>query len=429
MDGSPPTSVAGRPLPRAKRAAALAAGLLLAIPAAGTARASDLKGRLQVTDVQSDAHGDSLDAALGHETRNDLSGDGRLMWEPRKGRWDFALHYEIAATHGGGVALAKTLAAFLPGPPPATMFDLTDTVVDRGRTVATQTIDRLAVGYAASRFVIRVGRQALTWGSGTMFHPMDLVDPFAPDTVDTEYKPGSDMVYAQWLFGDGSDLQAAAVPRPVRVGGPASADASTFALHYRATYGSFGTTWLLSRDRGDWTGAAALSGPLRGAVWNVEIVPTLQPGRRWKTSALANVSRAATVLDRNAVWFAEYYRNGFGTGSRGVAIDALPADLLDRVARGQVFVTSRDYLAGGMRWEVTPLVTVSPSLIANLDDASVYAAAEVNWSVSDNGNVIAGAQVPAGPKRTEYGGLPLTDDAPPFVAAPAIVYVQFRHHF
>jgi hypothetical protein len=425
MDGSPRTSDVTRAASRSKRAGALA----LVFGVAVAARAADVKGRLQLTDVYASSHDDSLDAALGHETRNDVSGDGRLMYEPSWGRWSFAFAYEITAVYGGGVALTKERSAFLPEPTPATMFDWTDTIADRGMTVAAQKIDRLVFGYAADRFVVRVGRQALTWGAGVMFHPMDLVDPFAPDTIDTEYKPGSDMVYAQWLFGDGSDLQAVAVPRPVRIGGPACSNASTFALHYRATFGTIGTTWLLSRDHGDWTGAGAVSGPLRGAVWNVELVPTLEPGSAWRISALANVTSAATLASRNATWFAEYYRNGFGVGERGVAIDALPPDLTDRLLRGQVFTTSRDYLTGGMRWELTPLVAFSPSLIANLDDASLYAAAVADWSVNDNGDLIFGTQIPAGPKRTEYGGLPLTDDAPPFVAAPTIVYVQYRQHF
>jgi hypothetical protein len=81
-----------------------------------------------------------------------------------------------------------------------------------------------------------------------------------------------------------------------------------------------------------------------------------------------------------------------------------------------------------MRWELTPPVALAPSLIVNVDDGSIYAAAETDWSVNDNGDLIFGAQIPAGLKRTEYGGLPVTDDAPPFVASPAIVYVQYRQH-
>jgi hypothetical protein len=429
MERSRPTIAGRRATRRTSRRRALTIGPLLWALAVTSVPAAELSGRLQLTDLYGVATGDSTDAALGHRTRNDVLGDGRLMWEPSWGRFNFAVHYEVSADHGGGVALAKARSAYVPEAPPPTLFDWTDTVLDRGRTVVAQKIDRLAIGYAAPRLVVRLGRQALTWGAGVVFHPMDLVDPFAPDTVDTEYKPGADMVYAQWLFPDGSDLQGVAVPRPIEIGGTARANASTFALHYRATIGPLGTTWLLARDHGDWTAAAGLSGSAHGAVWNAEVVPTVEPGRRVRTSALVNFSRAATILSRNATYFAEYYRNGFGQGEGGTPVDAFPADLAGRLARGQVFNTSRDYLAGGMRLEATPLLTLSPSLIANLDDPSFYAAAEVSWSLSDNANFIAGAQVPLGRKGTEYGGLPATGNAEPYVAPAATAYVQFRQHF
>ena len=98
-------------------------------------------------------------------------------------------------------------------------------------------IDRLAVTYTTPDLVVRVGRQAITWGSGLVFRPMDLFDPFSPTATDTECKPGVDMLYVQRLFADGSDLQFILAPRPAREGGPVTADASSAALHVHTTVG------------------------------------------------------------------------------------------------------------------------------------------------------------------------------------------------
>ncbi len=65
---------------------------------------------------------------------------------------------------------------------------------------------------------------------------MDLFDPFAPDATDTEYKPGTDMLYGQYLFDDGSDLQAVIVPRPAHRGGGLTGNASSFALRFHTTH-------------------------------------------------------------------------------------------------------------------------------------------------------------------------------------------------
>ncbi|WP_374575272.1 hypothetical protein [Phenylobacterium sp.] len=409
------------------RPSLILAGLAAAL-AGSPALAEPLHGRISLADQAAFNSSDSLDAALGDRATNDALGDLRLTWEPRAGAWDFSVHYELGAEAGPGVATSRAEAAILGRAPPATLLDLTGAVADRDRLTIVHRIDRLAVGYSTPDWVVRVGRQALTWGAGTVFHPMDLVDPFAPDAVDVDYKAGVDMIYVQKLFADGSDLQFIAAPRPARPGGPVEADASTFALHYHGAAGAIGTTAMLARDHGDWTAAAGLSGPLGGAVWNLEIVPTWLDGRAARLSLLANVSDALALAGRNATVFAEYHRNGFGASGEP-ALDALPAGLAERIARGQAFTVSRDYLAAGISLEWTPLLTLAPTLIANLDDGSAYLVGQATWSLSDDAVLIAGAQAPMGPGGTEYGGLPLSAGSAVRVAPASRFYLQLRRYF
>ncbi len=419
--------LAARRRSRARRLVffAIAPALLVALRAG----AAGLHGRLLLTELAEHSAHDSLEAVLGPRTRTDFLGDARLTWEPKWSDWDLALAYEVAGVAGRGVMAARGEGGVLPAAPPATLFDLGDVPIDRPRAVVTEKIDRLAVGHSSAHLVVRVGRQALTWGAGTVFHPMDLVDPFAPEAIDTEYKPGVDMAYVQRLFDDGSDLQLIAVPRGTESGGPAKRDASTFAVHYRRSFASLGATWMFARDRGDWTAALALSGPWRGAVWNVEIVPTFETHGRTAVSALANISAAVTLSGRNALVFGEYYRNGFGAIRTGTPYASLPADLLARLARGQLYNVSRDYAAAGMRLEWTALLNLTPSAIVNLDDRSFYLAVQAVRSLSDNADLVAGAQAPFGGAHTEYGGLPAQGGGAPYVAPSVLVYVQFRRHF
>ena len=129
---------------------------------------------------------------------------------------------------------------------------------------------------------------------------MDLFDPFSPTATDTEYKPGTDMLYVQRLFADGSDLQLAIAPRPPRSGAAPTADASTAALHLHAALLGHQTTWLLARDHGDLVGALGVNGDLGGATWNLEVVPIVRDRQgvgarpRWPTSATPLRSPAAT---------------------------------------------------------------------------------------------------------------------------------------
>ncbi len=384
-------------------------------------------GRLEVQDFAAFASDDSLDAVLGAQDRNDIAGNLRLTWEPEWGAWSAGVHYVLAADYGDAARLSRLEHGLLPQPP-STWFNLTNTFEDHGNVVASQTIDRLFVGYATPDFVLRVGRQALTWGGGLVFRPMDLFDPFAPNATDTEFKPGTDMLYAQFLFGDGSDLQAIVVPRPIVKGGGPTMNASSFAAHFRTTISGLGTTFLLARDHGDWTLAAELSGPWAGATWNLELVPTFLRSGPTRLSALANISDATTLLDRNATIFAEYFHNGFGvTGTSAFA--TLPPDLIDRLSRGQVFNTRQNYLTSGLTLEWTPLLNLSPTLIADLDDGSVFLLAAATYSVSDDMTLIAGAQIPLGRHGSEFGGIPVSPALPATIGPSPNIYVQLRRYF
>jgi hypothetical protein len=394
------------------------------------AHAMDIHGRALLGGQYAGENSKSLAAYFGENTRSDALGDLRLTWQPRNGAWSFDFAYQLTADGGDTPALTRyenLLGIF--AAPPATWFDLGDTFINGKRFTATQRIDRLSAAYTSTHLVIRLGRQALTWGSGLVFRPMDLFDPFAPNAIDTEYKPGADMLYAQYLFDDGSDLQFAAVPRPAREHGPPDSNESSFALHYHRAIGGLQTTWLLARDRRDVVAGIGIGGSLGGAAWNVEIVPTFVKGGPALTSAVANISDSMTLFGRDATLFAEYYRNGFGMRARHYDLTDLPPPLVSRVLRGQVFVTGRDYLAAGAQLQWTPLLEIDPTLIFNLNDASYYAIAQATYSLRENLNLVAGAQIPVGPARSEFGGIALIGANPPLYEHPSTVYIQLRQYF
>ena len=409
---------------------AMLAGLVLFLVLAGspaTAQDAPVHGRFEVQDAGDFFGGDSLAADFGAAQAHDVLANLRLTWEPTRGPWSLDIQSFLTVENGPLVRLARAEAGLLPAPP-STWFSLTGVLVDSGPTLATVALDRLSLGYATPQWVVRVGRQALTWGSGLVFRPMDLFDPFSPIATDTEYKPGVDMLYIQRLFADGSDLQLVVVPRPPLAGEAPSSDASSVALHYQKTLLGQRTTWLVARDHGDWVGGFGVNGPLKGATWNLEIVPTALQAEGVRVSGLANISDALAVMGRNATVFAEYFHNGFGVLG-DVAYADLPPGLADRLARGQVFNIRQDYLAGGMTVELNPLVSIGPTVIVDLDDGSLFLLATGTFSLSDNLILIAGAQAPVGRAGSEFGGLPLTPGAPLLLAPPSRVYLQLRRYF
>jgi len=388
---------------------------------------NNLHGRLEVQDAGQFSAPDSIQASLGDATANDALANLRFTWEPSWGDWSLQTAYLVSVDDGPDAVLARAESGLLKIPPP-TMFDLTDNFVGHGQVLASQTIDRLAVAYTTPDLVVRVGRQAITWGSGLVFRPMDLFDPFSPSATDTEYKPGVDMVYVQRLFADGSDLQVIVAPRPDQFGGPPTANASSFAAHYATTLFGHATTLLVARDHGDWVAGLGVNGALSGATWNLELVPTFERTGATRVSALTNISDAVTIAGHNATVFAEYFHNGFGVAGGPFDLADLPADLTDRLARGQLFNLRQDYLAGGMTLEATPLLNLGPTLIADLDDGSVFLLLAATYSLGDNLSLAAGAQAPIGRRGSEFGGLPLSGSSP-LLLAPGQIYLQLRRYF
>ncbi len=407
-------------------AAALALGLgLAALPAT----AGDLGGRLAFGFSHASARPDSQSALIGGTERTDTRLDARLTWEHRKGAFSAQLHYDISLLNGPGADIARAANAMMPPAPPGNLFDLQATLLDSAGRHVEHRIDRLWIGWSGPSLVLRAGRQAITWGAGTAFHPMDVIAPFAPTATDTEYKPGTDMLYAQWLQESGADLELIAVPRRAVAGGAVSADASTFGLRWRGELGALGLEAIAVRDRGDLTAGIGLSGALGGASWNLELVPTRLASGSTRMSALANISTSFPLAAGSALVSAEYFHNGFGTDTSSLSLASLPPDLSDRLLRGQLYTLGRDYLAIGASAPLSELTTLRLGSILNLGDGSSIHTLELNLSLADNTSLQIGASLPLGARGTEFGGLPLSGSAAPYFGADRTIYLTLRQYF
>jgi hypothetical protein len=247
--------------------------------------------------------------------------------------------------------------------------------------------------------------------------------------VDTEYKPGTDMLYGQWLFDGGGDVQGLVVPRrDPSTGGLTGGQASVaFKWHYPGT--KIQMDVMGARHYGDRVFGVDASGPAGGATWSAAAVSTWLEGGGSRVSILANLRSAATWAGRNTSTYVEYFHNGFGTARRDYTVASLSGPLQARLVRGELFDTGRDYVAAGADVQWTPLVTLSPVLIANLNDRSLLAQVNLRVSLADNLLFDMGVQAPVGPKGTEFGGLPLSNALPARYGPGRRLFLEIRGYF
>ncbi len=359
----------------------------------------------------------------------------RLKFGAGKGRWSVDSDYQLLVLHGDGIELGSSA-------PPGSelffttlpnddrrLFDLTHVIDEGGKDATLHRLDRLTVGYTGKKTVLRVGRQALSWGNGLFYSPMDLVNPFDPATIDTEYKTGDDLLYTQYLRDSGDDVQGAWVVRRDLESGDVESDEATVALKYHGIRGELEYDVLVAEHYDDTVVGIGGGVSVGGAIWRADLVAT-HTDNDTVIQLVTNLSYSWTWKDRNMSGAIEYFYNGFGVSTDSYDLPSVTSepDLIARLERGELFSIGRHYLAGSIIIEMTPLWTVTPTVLANVADPSALLQFVTNYSLSDNMTLLASLNLPVGPEGSEFGGI---DAAVPdrYLSGGAGLFAQIAWYF
>jgi hypothetical protein len=358
----------------------------------------------------------------------------RIKLASREDRWDFNLDYQFIGLHGDTLKLINTLpGTSLPGnnviSDDRRWWDLTYSFGDEEKTVFIHRLDRLSIGYTTEHTAWRFGRQAISWGNGLVFTPMDVFNPFDPAAVDKEYKSGDDMLYGQYLFNNGSDFQGVAIVRRNPLTGEVEQDQSSLAFKYHGFLGMNEYDLLAAEHYGDQIlGAGGIVG-IGGAVLRGDLTWT-RTGRDDIFSAVASLSYAWNWGGKNISGILEYYYSGFGqkNGAYSGADLLHNPDLLRRLERGELFTLARHYVAASATVEVNPLFLLIPNFFINLEDPSTLAQLVAQYDWKQNLQVLAALNFPIGPDGSEYGGIEAPVEGLYFSTGPSL-FAQLAWYF
>jgi hypothetical protein len=406
--------------------------------ACAPAPADDWKfgGHVKYQYTHTDYRADDIYAVFGDDPARDHGLDLRLKAENRRGPWDFAAHYELLALNGDTLAARRNVvAAGIPftgvvsGLPDDSrrLFDLTHAITERERRAMVHRLDRLSLGHSGARRTLRFGRQAVSWGNGLVFQPLDFVNPFPPLAIDKDYKTGDDMLYGQWLVGERDDLQAILLPRRDPATHHVESDQSTYAVKFRARLVGVDVDLLAARHFSENLAGVGAVKSIGGAVWRLDASFTDLDSGDSATSLVTNLDYSWMWGGKNVYGYAEYFRNGVGEADR--AHYAAPgAELSARIARGELFTLARDYAALGLQVEFTPLFNLYTNVIANLNDSSKFLQLRGVYDWQQDVQLMAGLNLPSGDRGTEYGGVPVAGSSV-FVSSGRLVYVRGAVYF
>ena len=414
---------------------AFLAALLISVPCPAEETQIEFDGHTKTRLIAQTFPGDSIFHDLAGSDSVDIEGDLRLNLEVDQGPWSFDASYQLFALYGDRVEYSRNLPPSLGlvqdrFPNDARrLFDLTSVLSDSGKFASLHRLDRLWLGYANEKTVVRFGRQAISWGNGLFFAPMDIINPFDPTAIDTEYKTGDDMLYAQFLRDNGDDVQAAVVFRRNPMTGELESDEGAASIKYHGVSGDTEFDVLAAVNHDDMMIGIGGNKSIGGAVLRGDIV-LADTSSDTTVQIVSNLSYSWTWGGKNVSGAIEYYYNGFGQKDGAYDPPSLAAnpELLDRLARGELFTIGRHYLAGSLMIEISPLWLVTPNVFLNVEDGSALVQFVTQNNLKENLAFLGSLNVPIGPRGTEYGGIE-TPVADRYLSTDLSIFAQLAWYF
>jgi len=396
-------------------------------------------GRIKTAGFASRITDDTIFERVGTGTYYDASANFRLTNETFFTDALFTeIHYEMLWFGGDSVRKQNELRDIFPNLPDNVLFlgapltddrrlmDLTDIIKEEDSWFLAQRLDRLYIALLGEHGSLRIGRQAITWGNGFVFNPMDLFNPFPPTAIDRDYKVGDDMINAQYSLKQFGDLQLLYVARRNPDNDEVEFDQASLAgkLHFALGTNEFDV--LAAKHFEDHVIGAGSRGYLGNTAWRLDTTWTFLDDGDDYLSLAANMDYSWVWFRKNLYGFVEYYYNGLGKNNYADAL--LDPNINERLARGELFGLGRNYLSAHIQIELHPLVKASFTAINNIEDPSGILQPYVAWDITQNLQMTGGLNLYYGDRGSEFGGfkLPGTDlrNRPPNNA-----YLWFIYYF
>lgn len=368
---------------------------------------------------------ESFFQAVGTDPYYDGNAEVRVKNRLFFGKWGiFETHYEAILSGGDTRQKGKALERLYPGlfasglmiarplEDDRRLMDLTETIDENDNHILYHRLDRLSLTFLPKWGNVCMGRQAVTWGNGLLFNPMDLFNPFSPADIERDYKVGDDMVSTQFSVSTVGDLQFLYVPRRDPITGDVEWDQSSLAgkLHFARSTTEFDL--MVAEHYKDVVVGFGSTGYAGDAAWRLDGTWTFldeDRGTDGYLSLVANVDYSWVWWEKNFYGFLEFYFNGLCHDQYTEAYT--DRDISERLERGELYTLGRTYLTGHIRVELHPLFNVYLTVINNLADPSGALQPRAVWDIAEDVQITLGGNKYYGQRDTEYGGfkIPGTD--------------------
>ena len=282
--------------------------------------------------------------------------------------------------------------------------------------------DRLWIRQQFGRTDVTVGRQAIGFGNGLAFNPLDLVQPFSFATIDSEYKPGVDAFRVDQYLGMSSQIGAL-----LAYSGDWDKDGITAMVTAKHPLGPTELSYLVASVRSDLVfgvGSATSIGPV-----GVHVDFTVTEPDQTKEDPFARVVAGVfTKPFEPATLTAEIYFQSLGAAEPEKYLEFAETD---RFARGELWLLGRTYASVAWTQELGPLLTTTLASTVNIEDGSAFLSPTGSYSISDDVQAIFGGFIglgerPDSPDINELLSGEVFEVNSEFGLYPSSIFIQMR---
>ena len=307
------------------------------------------------------------------------------------------------------------------------------------KSSASMWLDRFNLKATLAKVDIIAGRQPITFGKAYFWNPLDNFLPFDPRQFDRDYKAGVDGLRIDFPFGSFTGFNLIGVAgRELDYSGRyidhGTLNASWYGSALLARTFTTLQGWDLAIQGGKIYGGYQLGGGLVGEIGPVETRAEAAYFWARDSESLPSPLEGDLVEDSftGVVGFGhrfensltveiEYFYNGAGDSND------LDASFV-RFASGNTLQMSRNLTGFLISYEIEPIITGQFTAIYSWDDPSAQIQPILNWSVSDNTELILGASINLGdrPRKDSSGEVKLRSE---FGTFPDFYFMEFKVYF
>jgi len=391
--------------------------LFLLLPLA-SANAVELTGRTSMLGSTAQAtQGD-----IGYINKNTLLTSDqqslRLMLDDTNDKSEWSVQLKIARQHLSGIPFNDKHSSDLFRYNTLSYNGLNENEVSNATRLGYE-VDRAFYKQIFNKMSFAIGRQAIDWGSGRFWQPLNVFGAFSPTDLDTDYKQGIDALRFNWFPSDFSSLTAVYAFSPNdNAAIKQQTKSANSAVHYRQQVGEqSGYALLAGSIIGYQIIGASFESAWSGMGWRVE--GAYYNDTNTKNDFTFLIAGLDYQINNETIITAEWYNNSRGAST----VSAMTNPTVDLFSQyGLQPQLSQNVLGVSINRVLTPLINATYTfLLSPLKDTngtlgnSLLHQFNLNYSVSDESELLlsllwgSGRGLNLGGKtQSEFGHIPFS---------------------